>query len=341
MTDHRRVWIESRPNGKQLLRWIDPAGKRKSLIFKGSAAAAERQRRTLERKINQGQEPAGRATIKTLLQLLEENISHNISAEYWRNLKRALAVMAEYCGRNLNNISRLSIDRMKTARLAAGLSPATIRTEITHCKAALKYAVSWGLISDNPFSDVKLGKTISRKKNILTATEEKALYKTATRILDTCLIHAALDGGLRAKEISCLNILEDYDRQTGKLYVRHRLGLFVKTGRERTVLVLPAHRIDFHRLQIQSKKKGKLYPFYNGSGNQVSRRFIALRDQAGVKVSLQDLRATCETRLYQRGINPNIITEYMGHTQAVMRDHYLTISGDAIISALEGSYEAL
>ena len=76
----------------------------------------------------------------------------------------------------LGLITPFHVERWRSARLKAGISPSTVNRDLTVLRAALRLAKQWNLLSVHPLADLKLSK-LDRAATVryLTPAEEKRL----------------------------------------------------------------------------------------------------------------------------------------------------------------------
>lgn len=91
-------------------------------------------------------------------------------------LRRIHYAFASQMKTPLAAITPLAIERLRTARLQADISPVTVDRDLAALKAALSCAVTWGVIERNPISAVKLmGQAAEQIVRYLSSDEEKRL----------------------------------------------------------------------------------------------------------------------------------------------------------------------
>jgi integrase len=78
--------------------------------------------------------------------------------------------------------------------------------------------------------------------------------------------------------------------------------------------------------------------------NLVKRSFKPLLERAGLpkKIRFHDLRHTCATLLFGRGVHPKIVQELLGHANIALTldvySHYLPSIGDQALGAMEEAF---
>jgi integrase len=322
------VQIEHRSHGVYRLRWYGESGKRRSRTIHGTKQdAIKEKQRMISRLQGALHIPEGPPTIDTLEDMLQEVKYSLISDKYKRNIQHALD-RCRNIGTRIDRITDADIQYQMSRMRSNGLSNSTINNWYATARAAFQEAVRYGLIDKNPFKGVKKLKKIIQPVNTITADQEQKLLDICTRKKDKCIIILALYGGLRAQEISRLNIRKDLDDHT--VTVRSTQDSQTKSGKSR-IVTIPSHDQSYTDIDpwalIQGYctvrlKRHTAHPFYS-NGAAVSRRFHVLKKRAAIECTLHDLRRTCATRLANdHNVGPWELMDYMGHAQIETTQKY-------------------
>jgi integrase len=210
-------------------------------------------------------------------------------------------------------------------------------------KQALKQAVKWGLIPNNPAELIELPRERTKEMRALSPEEARRFLDAAVYDPYYALFALLITSGLRPGEAFGLK-WEDVDLLTGKIRVQRSLerrdGQWFlkepKTPQSRRTVPLPPDVVDAlkqHRIE-QAQQKLKLGPNYHDYGfvftsengepihkrNLVRRHFKPILRAAGLPedIRLYDLRHTCATLLLAAGENPKIVSERLGHASVNM-----------------------
>lgn len=246
------------------------------------------------------------------------------------------------------------------------LSAQTVKHHHRVLSEALKQAVKWNLVVNNPCGAVDPPKPES--KEIVTVTDQDIgkLLKAAEghRLYNPLLLEFAT--GLRRGELLGL-MWKDIDMKSGKLSVSRSVeqsrafGVqfkVPKTKRSRRSLALPSVMLEALRRHRINQKKEKLRagPLYNDQGlvfcNQdgsiwkpdaFTSAFRKLVKRSGiVHTRFHDIRHTHATQLLRQGINPKIVSERLGHSSiAITLDTYSHVLPDMQEMAAERIDQAL
>jgi integrase len=217
-----------------------------------------------------------------------------------------------------------------------GLSPTTVRRIHATLHRALRDAVRWGLLTENPAdrSDPprqSAGReittwTATQLRTFLTGVRDDAWYP---------IWHLLAMTGMRRGEVLGLR-WGDVDLPHHRLAVRQTLiavGYDVrlstpKTRRSRRVVALDGRTVDVLK-QHRNADGGHPMVFARADGSglhpcRVTRRFASLVKASDLpKLRLHDLRHTHATIALRTGVHPKIVSERLGHaTVTITLDLY-------------------
>jgi integrase len=226
------------------------------------------------------------------------------------------------------------------------LSARTIR--YTHCvlSGALKQAVKWRILAQNPAAMVELPRHTRKEMLALSPEEAKRFLAAAVGDRWHALFVLALATGMRPSEYLGLK-WSDVDLENGLVTVRRALiwrtwvkgGWYFgepKTPRSRRRIPLPVSvlraLLEHRRRQAEERlKAGPCYQnfdlvFAGGEGNPVCsldiirRHFKPTLERAGLPQALRlyDLRHSCATLLLSENENPKVVSERLGHANIVL-----------------------
>lgn len=265
------------------------------------------------------------------------------------------------------------LTRLYREKVAAGLSPATVRYVHAVIRAALGLAVSWGRIPRNMAPLVEPPTSAHSEITPLTVEDARALLTAAgsSRLGARWVVGLSL--GLRQGEALGL-WWEDVDLAAGVLRVRRQLlrpdkkgapltfGP-VKSARSRRTLALPGRLAELlaeHRDKqaVEREAAGAGWTdarlvFATAGGTPVdhrndAREFTALCERAGIPpYRVHDLRHTAATLLIAQGQHARVVMEVLGHSQIAVTmnvyghvmDSQLRDAADAVDEALWGDDE--
>ena len=245
--------------------------------------------------------------------------------------------------RYLAQVTAVEVQRLYSALLTRGLSPRTVRYTHAVLRNALKQAVTWRLVAQNPCDAVELPRQVRSEMQALSAEQARGFLEAAASTPWRALFEVLVVTGMRPGEALGLQ-WRDIDWDAGRLSVRRAL---VKQGKEwrleepktqssrRAIPLPPAtmRTLAAHRKQqaVDRLATGPAYLHHdlvfagqNGQPldehNVVHRAFKPLLRQAGLpdSVRLYDLRHTCATLLLAQGVHPKVVSERLGHASVTL-----------------------
>ena len=319
------------PGGRRKREWIGP-NKRLALQVIGKRRLEIAEGRFLDRKVTQ------RVTFRQYAQeYLEVYSARKRSASRdHAAFRRFVPVFGDLL---LDDITSEQIHRHQTARLEAGLKPASINRELAVVKAAFNKAIDAGKCSQNPVCGVKFLKENNQRCRILETGEQERLREELHPLL-LRLYDFGCYTGMRQGEIFSLK-WQDVDLKRGFLRVVN-----AKSGEGRNVQLNQTAR----EVLLDSKPQGIgenlvfCRPPKEGQPNTDGGRIRSIHQgwtaavrRAGITdYHFHDSRHEFASHLAMRGASLNDIRVLLGHKtmQMVMRYAHLTESHLASTVAL-------
>jgi integrase len=269
----------------------------------------------------------------------------------------------------LVDLSPAHLRGLYAAKLGSGLSGRTVCYIHVTLYSALKQAATDGLIPRNPASAVKPPRMDQREMTPLSPAQARVLLDAAREADDrwSALYVLAVSTGLRQGELLGLR-WEDVDLKGATLRVRHTLQppgfpkgaparlTPPKTRRSLRSVRLPHSAVgallrhqglqDTERAESNGSWQDRGLVFPNTIGgyadytNLMPRHFKPLLRRAGLPdIRFHDLRHTCATLLFTRGVHPKIVSETLGHSSVSITldvySHVIPGLGDAAAVAME------
>ncbi|WP_243123826.1 tyrosine-type recombinase/integrase [Thermaerobacter sp. FW80] len=266
-------------------------------------------------------------------------------------------------------IGRIKLERLTPAhvqdlldrKLAAGLSPRTVRYIFTVLNAALGRAVKFGILTRNPCDVVEAPKVERKEMQALTPAQAARFLAAAREDRFHALFVLAVTCGLRQGELLGLR-WEDVDFDAATLTVQRQLQWdragkrFVlaqtKTGRGRQV-PLPPVAVDALRRHRARQAQERLLvgsAWCNDYGalvfttavgtpvrpeNLVRRHFKPVLERAGLApIPFHALRHTCATLMLQAGIPMKVVQSVLGHASiSTTADIYMHVDANFLATA--------
>ncbi|NNE98000.1 MAG: site-specific integrase [Pyrinomonadaceae bacterium] len=245
--------------------------------------------------------------------------------------------------KRLCDIQSYEIQKLYNEMIKAKYSPKTIKHVHNVLSSALKQAVRWKMLIQNPCDLCELPRMERTEMKYFSREETAKFLKTAKDDKYFAIFLVAIETGMRPEEYLGLK-WKDIDFENGNLSVRRALvsqkgGGFIftepKTKNSRRNLPLSKTVVDtlkaHRRKQLEERfKLGADYENLNmvfatgiGTpllhGNFLRRHFKPIRDKAGLpKIRLYDLRHTTATLLLLDGEHPKVVQERLGHASIVL-----------------------
>lgn len=318
---------------------------------KTQAEAIRKRRDEIQKEANGLSFEADKTTVGEFLdRWIEDSVMGNVSprtfdnyrSQVRRHIKPALGSV------KLSKLGAARVQSLYRQKLDEGLSPASVRYVHAVLSRALKQALRWGLVPRNVAEDVDPPVPARKESRTLSPQEARAMLREARKDRLEALYVLAVTLGLRQGELLGLQ-WGDVDLVAGRLKVNRQLqrmrdgsGLALvptKTRKGRSiklgtsdVSVLKAHR---ERQAEEKRHSCGLYEDRNlvfateigtplDASNVVRRSFKPLLKTAGLpNIRFHDLRHTCATLLFGKGLHPKIVQERLGHSSiSVTMDVY-------------------
>lgn len=261
----------------------------------------------------------------------------------------------------LSSITPLDVQAVYTNMLERGLSPRRVRYAHAVLRSALKQAVKWQLLANNPADYVDLPRQKRTEMHAMSKDEVIRFLRVAKEGPWYAFFLMALTTGMRAGELLALQ-WKDVDLNRGALQVNRSLTRgkegwrfdepkTVKSRRRiklgpTLVQALQLHRsrqaAQRLRVGIRYENLDLVFAAENGHPmdrhNLSNRHFKPLLDAAGLSKSirLHDLRHTYATLLLAAGEHPKIVSEALGHASIQLTlDTYSHVLPDMQQSAVD------
>lgn len=276
------------------------------------------------------------------------------------------AVFGVLFDRELASLSPFDFERIKAARLKAGIKPATVNRDLSRVRGALSRAVDWGMLASHPLRTVKQAKGADDSRvRYLSQDEETALRAAltereakrrqqresgnrwleergadprpvwpATGFTDHLLPMTvlALNTGMRRGELLGLT-WADVNLQACTL----KIAAGNAKSRKARHLPLNAEALDvLQRWHEQRPGAGLVFPSAGGGRlGSIKRAWETLCESAGIRdFRFHDLRHTFASRLVMAGVDLNTVRELLGHADIRMTLRYSHLAPEKLADAV-------
>lgn len=327
----------------------DGTGKRRYLnkTIHGTKKDAQRylNRVLAERDLGTYVEPTAKTLNRYLDEWLLNAAKRSVGARTFYDYESLLNryVRGPLGARHVSQISPLDIQRLYGELQERGLSSRTVRYTHAVLSSALKQAVKWRMLAQNPAGFVDLPRHVRREMQVLSPEDVRRFLAASEMDRWSVLFSFALATGMRPGEYLALpwsNL--DLRRRTATVrraltYVKGKWQFAEpKTSRSRRAIPLPptvVKQLALHKSrQLEGKRfMGSEYSeldlvFASETGrpldksNLMNRHFRPILRRAGLPETLRlhDLRHTCATLLLVAGENPKVVSERLGHASVTL-----------------------
>jgi integrase len=263
----------------------------------------------------------------------------------------------------LKKLTPTHVQSLYQDKLDAGFAPASVNKLHVVLHKALSQAVEWHMVPRNVAEVVRAPKPTPKEMRPLSAEETRCLLEAARGDRLEALYVLAVTTGMRQGELLALK-WQDVDLENAAISVHRTLtksgGRLLlgepKTKKSRRTIYLTeaAVRALREHLARQIEEIERLSDLYRDDGlvfttevgtlinpsNLRKRSFASLLKRAKLPhIRFHDLRHTCATLLFRRGVHPKYVQELLGHSNiAITLDTYSHVipgMGDHVARAIE------
>jgi integrase len=239
--------------------------------------------------------------------------------------------------RVLSAITSLDLQDAYQQLVNRGLSSRTIRYTHSVLRSAMRQAIRWRLLLQDPTAGAQLPRLGRREMRVLTAEQSRIFLASALKTHYGPILAIALTTGMRPSEYLALT-WQDIDWDRGTVSVVRTLERaagrwrFAETKRScsRRIIKLQGWVLETLKdLQRRTTRHSKCdWPaaadliFSSTTGrpihsDKLAERFKAVLRQAAVPtIRLYDLRHTAATLALSAGVPPKVVAEQLGHSSA-------------------------
>jgi integrase len=240
-------------------------------------------------------------------------------------------------GRILSAITPLDVQDAYHKMIDRGLSARTVRYTHSVLRSAMRQAMRWRLLLQDPTDGAQLPRLGRREVRVLTAEQSRSFLSAALNTHYGSVFAVALTTGMRPSEYLALK-WHDIDWNRGTVSVVRTLerasGLwrFAETKRARSRRIIKLQDWVLETLKdVQGATRqsdGYSWPavaeliFTTPTGrpihsDKLAKRFKAILRQVGLPaIRLYDLRHTAATLALSAGVPPKVVAEQLGHASA-------------------------
>jgi integrase len=216
-----------------------------------------------------------------------------------------------------------------------GLSARTVRYTHVVLRFALRQALQWHLLFENPAGGVKPPQQVRSEMRVLTVGQARTFLRTAQTTRYGPVLAVALTTGMRPSEYLALKWQDiDWARQTVSVVrsVRKLNGRrsFTDTKRSRSCRVIKLQNWivallrDLHTTTSANNSCSEAFDVVFKTvwgepinSDSLAKHFKSILEVAGLpRIRLYDLRHTAATLALAAGVPPKVVSEQLGHASA-------------------------
>lgn len=284
---------------------------------------------------------------------VEQGRSRNTLLAYRRDLSSYEGYLAAR-GLALAAASEVDVEGYMSARLAEGISPASVSRALACVRGLHRFLVEEGMALRDPTAEVSGPRAPYRLPKALSEAEVLALLATAKADTpierrDLAILELLYGTGIRVSELTGLS-LTDLRTGSGLLQVRG------KGSRERLVPLVGA-AAEALATWLRPGGRPELVPrrwarrqdseavFLNARGGRIGRQGVWLvisrhAEAAGLerKVHPHVLRHSCATHMLEHGADIRVVQELLGHVSIATTQVYTLVSPEHLRKAYEAAH---
>jgi integrase/recombinase XerD len=279
-----------------------------------------------------------RESIDSFLQFMsvERGLSDNTIESYRRDLLRFAAFAGSRRCQSPAAVTRRLISNYLGELQTAGLSPPSIRRQVSAIRSWFRFLISEGRFSSDPTENIEGPRGWQRLPKTLTSEEvtrllDRAKGTSPSGIRDDALIEMLYATGLRVSELINLTLSA----------VNQEVGYLIASGKGRKQRIIPLGETALRKLGVYLasarprlvKNRRPEEVFLNRSGRKLTRQacWKLLRkyaQQAGIRRSISPhmLRHSFATHLLERGADLRSIQVLLGHTDLSTTQIYTQVT---------------
>jgi integrase len=239
--------------------------------------------------------------------------------------------------RILSAITPLDVQSAYQKMIDRGLSARTVRYTHSVLRSAIRQAIRWRLLLQDPTDGAQLPRLGRREMSVLNAEQSRIFVSAALKTHYGPVFTVALTTGMRPSEYLALK-WQDIDWDRGTVSVVRTLERsaggwrFAETKRARSRRIIKFQDWvleTLKNLQVKtiwrsgcSRPDNSELVFTSPAGHPIhsdklAKRFKAILRQVGLPViRLYDLRHTAATLALAAGVPPKVVAEQLGHASA-------------------------
>ena len=291
-----------------------------------------------ERDLGRGLEGSEITLNEFLDRWLETAAKPRLREKSYRSYQSLLRryIRPELGERILSTITPLDVQATYQQLVDRALSSRTVRYAHSVLRSAMRQAIRWRLLPQDPTDGVQLPRLGRREMRVLSAEQSRIFLASAVKTHYGAIFAVALTTGMRPSEYLGLK-WPDIDWKRGTVGVVRTLEKvkgswrFADTKRDRSRRVIKLQKWVFENLKGLHARRPRSkcdtpeaadLVFTTPAGrpirsDKLAERFKAMLRGAGLPtIRLYDLRHTAATLALSAGVPPKVVAEQLGHASA-------------------------
>lgn len=245
--------------------------------------------------------------------------------------------------KRLSDVRPLDVQALISDLQSRELSARTVRYCHTVLSSALKQAVRWRVLTNNPAAYVELPKVHRQEMKTLSPESVQMFLAECAKCKHGLLFEFAIATGMRPQEYLALRWsdldLKECRATVQQVLMRNRSGggfkfKSPKTPKSRRTIPIPfyfkeplaSHKKKQNEARLALGPEWQNYDlvFCSEVGTPLSlrnlqrRHFEKILDRAGLDITTYGLRHSCATLLMSAGENPKVVAERLGHSSVTL-----------------------
>ncbi|MDG3005831.1 tyrosine-type recombinase/integrase [Paludisphaera mucosa] len=263
--------------------------------------------------------------------LRAERRSAKTMVKYEYVLGRLAGLLRDRRAGSLLDLDLKAMDAYRKSRVQAGAAPKTVYTETVIARQLVKFALSRGMITEDPLRGLRLGKPKPSSQPCWSNEEvERILASAGAAYRDAYVVLA--DTGMRAGELVHL-CWEDVDFARNVIHIRPKPGWTPKTGDRRAIPMSPRARATLEAMPRRGEWAFTA-PSISGRPAEIrqmsDRRLLAALKRVlarlGLPGHLHTFRHAFISRALTGGIAESVVREWVGHVDRDVMKLYTHIA---------------
>jgi|GEM_PF-1146353 len=279
------------------------------------------------------------------LMAIEDTLAPGTCVEHERTLEQFKAACHP---KDLAVIDFQMLEKFRAARIADGVTPASVNKALRTLQSILERGVQRGYLTANPFKGPGVRKSLFLREpepvpTVLEPAEFAAVLGNCQDDVWRAVCTVGYYTGLRLGEILRLE-WGDVDFPGCILHVRNKPGASTKSGKNRDVPMTAEVVEVLNALSPAMFSSRLVFPSLQGRNavTNASRGFVEIVKAAGLvdeggkaRFSMHDLRRTFVTNLLATGTDPKSVQTLAGHAdvQTTLK-HYAGVSAKGLTDAV-------